>query len=770
MVKIVKAKIAKYLHEEKGQALIAVLVLLMIGSLTLPPTLSHISTSLKTGQVYETKTNELYAADSGIEDAIWQIKYDRLEVLFTDPEYDIYDFDMVWPYSLSEPINELPVDVDIRNIWIPKDITPLSPAEGRAIIESNKLMVSGTVPGESSYKIKISFYPVEGEEYDLMIESIGIWLPLGYTYVTGSSNLEQADPGEVYYSEPTVSDHAGGQAIVWDFTSAPFASFPGVDPEAPPMTTDITFEFTSAQPGVSPVAISWVVTSGVSDVPLSWDIDTRIYQINSIAGDTEIEAYTAKCELRKMGAAIAGDYRAVGNSLMRDNVWDPWNVRDELIDESGAEITDIPSTAEVVAAYLYWSGWLAEGTPNTVWEDDCKDFGNWISGSCWNIYDGHFRSHYSSGAEQTRYNTMKDSLDLSSYSSGTVTVSWEHWEDGTLEGSPSADALRFQFSGNGGSSWSSMITAFSNDIGSTPQYYSYTIPSQYLTNNFKFRFYLQNFGGGDEFCHVDNFAISEIVQTADETAVFKINDQQVYLDGDGNPQVGSGEINADEWQTLTTDYGYGYACNADVTMLVREYSNQGDYTNHTGNAEYTAGSIDGDLDEQLSYAGWSLVVVYSSPETKGHQLYLYDDFFYTHVPNVDFDGDGQPGGTITGFLIPDPIPGEENAASITCFVGEGDDRWVGDSLAFNGAYLSDAYNPWNNVWNSQSEGMSEDGVDVDTFRISWASGLLEPGDTTALLEMRNAEDGEAWFTIYIILSLRSQTITGGTVHYVIRNN
>jgi len=763
MVRNAIIKLIERLRDERGQALITVLVLLMIGSLTLPPVLSHISTALKTGRIYESRTDELYAADSGIEDAIWQTKYDRLEVLFSDPAYDIYDYSTVWSYSLSEPINGLPVDVSIENIWIPKDVAPPGPAEARNIIESNKLMVAGTVPGESTYQIKISFYPGEGEENDLMIESLGVWLPLGYTYLAGSSNLED-DPFSDYYSVPVVEDHAGGQAVLWSFSSVPFTSFPGVDPMAMPMISDVTFSFNSSQPGVSPVAISWIETSGVSDVPLSWDIDTRIHRITSVSGDTEIEAYFAKCELRKMGAAISGDYHALGNSLMRDTIPDSYDIRDELLAESDAEVVDIPSNADVVAAYLYWSGWFGEGTVTPIFVDDCSNFGEWISGSCWNIDSSHFRSHYSSGAEDTRYLTMKNSLDLSSYGSGTVKVSWDQWEEGWLE---SSDALKFQFSGDGGNSWSEMVTAFSNDIGSVPQHFSHTVPDEYLTDNFQFRFYLQNFGGSGEYCNIDDFAVAETVFTPDTSVIFKINDNQVYIDEGGDPQIGEQEITASKWSVLENEPGeYSYACYLDVSKLVKEYSDLGDDDNHTGNGKYTVGGVDADTGNQWSYAGWSLIIIYSSPETAGHQLYLYDDFIYSDMDqNVDFDGDGEPGGSITGFVVPEPIEGEEYAATLTCFVGEGDNIWSGDSLAFNGTTLSDGGGSPTNVWDSQSIGMSEDGVDIDTFHVTWASGLLEPGDSMAQLDLITGTD--SWNLVYMILSLRSETVTGGTTHYVI---
>ena len=178
--------------------------------------------------------------------------------------------------------------------------------------------------------------------------------------------------------------------------------------------------------------------------------------------------------------------------------------------------------------------------------------------------------------------------------------------------------------------------------------------------------------------------------------------------------------------------------------------------------------MDADTGEHWSYAGWSIIIIYSSPETAGHQLYLYDTFVWAQVDdNFDWDGDGEPGGSIGGFVIPEPSEDLEeypNAATLTCFVAEGDDWMNGDQLVFNEEPLSDGFSS-NDVWNSKSIGMTKDGMDIDTFYVTWASGLLEPGDNTAQLDMPNPT--ENWNLIYIILSLRSETVTGGTVHYVI---
>ena len=106
--------------KERGYVLTTVLILLLLGSLLITALLNFTGTGLKAGLVYEKKTDELYAADAGVEDAKWQIKYDYLETLFTDPAYSVYDFTSAYAYTLSEQVNSNSVDVTIENVWIPK--------------------------------------------------------------------------------------------------------------------------------------------------------------------------------------------------------------------------------------------------------------------------------------------------------------------------------------------------------------------------------------------------------------------------------------------------------------------------------------------------------------------------------------------------------------------------------------------------------------------------------------------------------------------------
>ena len=110
---------------------------------------------------------------------------------------------------------------------------------------------------------------------------------------------------------------------------------------------------------------------------------------------------------------------------------------------------------------------------------------------------------------------------------------------------------------------------------------------------------------------------------------------------------------------------------------------------------------------------------------------------------------------------------------ITCFIGEGDNVYAGDYLQVK--RIDDTYPKklWdgisgslNNVWNSQSLGMSASGVDVDTFSVLWADNVLQSGDTSVKVDMYTQTD--SWNLVYIVLSFRSKTETGGALSYLIR--
>ncbi|MFC2024574.1 hypothetical protein ACFLTJ_03275 [Chloroflexota bacterium] len=959
MNKRIKLSLAKAARKQGGAAFVMVLILLLLGGLIIAPLLAFMGTGLQTGQVYEEKTAELYAADAGIEDGIWQVKWDDLESLSDPKAYTPYDFDTVWNFQLDEQLNEEDVSGTIQNVWIPLGFSPPSESVAQQIIEGvggdpPTLIVTGGVSDTDEYQIKITYYEPPDCD-DLEVQEIGIWLPSGFEYVVGSSDFEE-DPFDIYYSEPVISNHAGSQAVVWDFSpSVLFTDFSGVNPSDQPEVCTITFQYTSRREGASPEALSWVDTnlnlSGHYEY--AWDADTKVYKITSEAGDTELEAYTAKSELRELGGVIAGDYNATGNTMMTaTGSGDDSRYREMLFKESSATVeTDgdgIPASATVQAAYLYWSGWIdghdvTSGGCNVVFSDSCSNFGNWDNGDDWSISSGQFRAHhYSWNSENDRYLTMSANLDLSPYagqmvsifwdqsegggledsdrlyfefsadgnwpgsglieafrndnppssfsyvipneyltsqfkvrfyiqyfsgsseycylddisicvsdaifsdscdnysnwnnpgsvwdlSSGSfvghysvssdrhlemqsaidlsgsagkaVTVSWDQWENGSLEDTGSyRDALYFAF--YDGSSWSSDILAFSGNIGSSPQNFSYTIPNEYLTADFKMRFYLgdaNGFVGGDEYAFIDNISIVEgggslkypDDPTAENLATLVSETARVNTVMFNDTEIISSDYQVEPTADATgASDSWSYSCFYDAIDLVQQWIGE-ESINTNGSGTYTVGHVLEDGPEyyalydattqfptgdttgyplaspavregsyypgkyQWTYAGWGLVVIYSSFETKGHQLYLFDEFRYVGLnTQLTFN--------VGGFLAPDDTAGSH----LTYFVGEGDNHYTTDYIKVNGATLSDAINPANNVFNSYSNALDDpylSGVDIDTFDMS---GHIDPGDSSAEIILDNGS--EIYDLVFIILSFRSDAISGGTISYLIK--
>ncbi len=808
----------KSLADESGQALLLVIFLIVAGSVLVAPLLSFAATGLNSSRlVFDKKTSELYAADAGVEHARWQVKYGHVAGLTYPTDYDRYDFSTTWPDpGVEEPVNGKAVNVTIQNVWVPLGIAVPNAEQARSIIDGSKLMVTGTtvatgilIPPSSKisqYRIKVTYYP--GVNESLKVNTLGIWLPPGFDYYTDSTHKSslQADSQAPYYAVPAVQPHAGSEAVLWNWSSNPvsFTSFPGVNASDSPMTMDITFYFIppQAQPEQKPDAIAWVTTSGVSGIPYSWDADVGVYKITSVAGNTTVESYISKVEMRKLQSAMAGDYYATGNTLMVDTNYDQYGIRDQLLSSSDANVTAVPQDAEVGAAFLYWSAWRSESAKIAALSDTCSNFNNWVNGSAWSLYTTsnptYFRGHYGGAGDTTRYLTLKNNLNIGSYSPGTaVVVSWDQYITRATTNPGPSDGLDFAFSADGGATWGPNIQAFRGYIGTSPVNFRYTIPGQYLSGSFKMKFYLVGFGTSGQYCNLDNIKV--IAMPPDTSVVFKINDNQVYFDGDGQPQQGASQLISSKNQVLpnysgSTPNGFSYSGYRDVTALVRKYSAKAPDPgiNYPGNAKYTVGSLSGDTGNQWSYAGWSIIIIYTSPATQGHQLYLYDKFIYANDDtDIDFDNDGKYGGTITGFIVPQQIPGEVNAAKLTAFVGEGDACWTGDFLAFNapaGYWSSPTSNPWsipgsyklwdgtnsssnsaaspNNVWNGKAVGLSADGVDIDTFNVTWSSGLLRPGDTSAHIDLPTNSD--SWNLVYLILSFRSTTTTGGALNYLIR--
>ena len=203
MIKFIQTRNIKKSREnsEKGQALLFVLVLLLVGVVIVTSSLIYMGTTLKTNQVYVTNTTSLYAAEAGIQDGIWNVRYQTSSDLNGIPDfepvspntniYTDYDFNTHgWTYPLSDPttnndvnINSYPVDVSLTNTWVPLGITaPISDDTAALSVLNN---VGGTNPDGSHVNLIVSgqaTLPYSSDSYSITISYNGT-VPLKITSI-----------------------------------------------------------------------------------------------------------------------------------------------------------------------------------------------------------------------------------------------------------------------------------------------------------------------------------------------------------------------------------------------------------------------------------------------------------------------------------------------------------------------------------------------------------------------------------------------------------
>jgi hypothetical protein len=518
------------------------------------------------------------------------------------------------------------------------------------------------------------------------------------------------------------------------------------------------------------------------------------------------------------------DSRSIRDEWVHSDLSIPVNSSaNDVPEESSPGAGDgIPADAQVNKAYLYWTAWRSSGEDQKrVPTGDGATRGGWNSAPCWDDVDETYPddSDYMTGVDlQTGSGYKLFHYDPFSVPAGAyisdITVYIRARDSGTTGSNNIRPMIRVN-------NVNYYTLAPGNNPANNFNTYSYSYNTNPNTNlawtlddiDGTGPHPLQQFGVYSSDLEPDiqiSSVYAQVNFVMPDTAVyFKIDGQQVYfsdtdVDGDGYaeqvPQVdptGSQQIIADDSAVIINSSGFSYACRKDVTGLVISFAGDEEPAADDGNesrdvyqsgiAQYTVGGVDGtcldshrndDSDYQLAHAGWALLIIYSSPGTQGHQLCVYDiaNVGFTHAfdyDNVDFDGNGTPGGTISGFVIPEPvdadsngIPDEVNAARITAFVGEGDDYINGDYFVFNGSRLGDGTGAEEgDVWNGLSTVFALDGIDIDTFYVSWASGLLQAGDSSAQIDMYTAQDN--WNLVFIILSFRSVTSTSGILGYYI---
>jgi hypothetical protein len=101
-----KKMVKELIKSERGAALILALILLLVGGLITAGLLGHMGAGLLAGETYNRRTAELYAADAGVEDAMWRIQHGGTPVCPATP---------YWSYNIPD-INGKRVDISIEYV------------------------------------------------------------------------------------------------------------------------------------------------------------------------------------------------------------------------------------------------------------------------------------------------------------------------------------------------------------------------------------------------------------------------------------------------------------------------------------------------------------------------------------------------------------------------------------------------------------------------------------------------------------------------------
>ena len=262
----------KQWKSEKGQTLPLVLALLAIGTLTIVPSLNYSTSSLNGSRSLAQGMKGTYAADAGIENALWSLQR------VIPP-----------PAQLTDNLNEMTVTIETETkgyyvLYFGELVEP-------GVHYEDYLDIAGQIVWDEEvdkykYTITVTWLPNQGEPV-IHMEAIGAKLPPNYSYDKGSaagfaSNLSEDEP-------EIVIDSMGAEMINWDFgTPMPSVS------EHNPVATQ-TF---------------YIIGTGELEGNYTWVVVNRmdIWVVGEISGDlNRITAIARRVEDGKTTARIVAD-------------------------------------------------------------------------------------------------------------------------------------------------------------------------------------------------------------------------------------------------------------------------------------------------------------------------------------------------------------------------------------------------------------------------------------------------------------------------------
>ena len=259
MIRLLKQLISS----QKGQALPIVLALLVLGGLTIAPSLNYMATTLNHGRIIDKGLNGIYAADAGVENALWCL---------TD--------NVSPPTQLAENINQMEVAIQTEDKGA---YTVYFGELVQAGSGNQDLSITGEIePDGEAYKFTITVTLAEGIEIVHLTE-VGARLPIDYSYQSGSAdnfteNLDTSEPDETV-------DAQGAYLLNWVFESP----LPSVSDSNPVKTQTFYITGEGSQGG----HYTWVVANR-ADIGEVGEIIGELYIITATATQLQDGGITAK--------------------------------------------------------------------------------------------------------------------------------------------------------------------------------------------------------------------------------------------------------------------------------------------------------------------------------------------------------------------------------------------------------------------------------------------------------------------------------------------
>ncbi len=238
------------------------------------PLLDFMNTGIKNTELYQKNTKEIYAADTGIQNALWKIKYDPM--IIYDRQNNNYGKTYTYPAFTADNNS---VVISITSIWLLSGIVnmtngdyPHSTWVGMTMGGQASPSASPNQPGTFTMTFT---YDQSGNK---RIDQMGVWLPLGFTYVDGSSSTSVFPSNIITSSDPAKAFLLGGSSLVWDVQ--PNFSFQHLNPPT------ATHKFYYLPGNRTPTGAAAWVKSQSNDIGYQWDNALWWYNITSTATDT----------------------------------------------------------------------------------------------------------------------------------------------------------------------------------------------------------------------------------------------------------------------------------------------------------------------------------------------------------------------------------------------------------------------------------------------------------------------------------------------------